>query len=225
MCGRFTLQIPPELIAEIFGLSEIPTYPTRYNIAPSHTAPIAVIRQDASAHNQFSLLQWGLIPSWADETYNSSHTTNARSETVQEKASFRSAIKYRRCIIPSSGFYEWQREGKKSSPYFIHMKDNAPMCFAGVWDHWKTPAGDTIESCSILTTSSNRLIASIHDRMPVILHPAEYNHWLDRTLHDPSQLTRFYQPYPHDLLEMYPVSPSVNNARNDSPDLILPLNH
>ena len=221
MCGRFTSLLAPELLDAIFGVKAASSMQPRYNIAPSQQ--IAVIRQDSEGNNQLFDAHWGLIPSWAKDASIGSHTINARAETIHEKPAFRHAIRYRRCIIPASGFYEWRHEGKKASPLYIRMKDGQPMCFAGIWEHWKPEEGEEIESCSIITTSSNSLIKSIHDRMPVILCPGDFDLWLNRNMHDPEKLKPLYQPYPADLIEMYPVSPLVNSPRNDSPEFIEPL--
>lgn len=222
MCGRFTLQISPELLAEIFGLTEIPTFPARYNIAP--TQQIAIVRSDAN-QNRLDFVKWGLIPSWAKDNTIGNHMINAKSETVHEKPAFHHAIRYRRCLVPSSGFFEWRKEGNSKQPIYIHLKDGTPMVYAGLWESWKTPEGSTLESCSILTTTANTLIEPIHDRMPVILHPQEYGLWLDRDMTDPTRLQKLYQPYPSELLEAFEVSTAVNSPRNDSPDLILPIHH
>lgn len=221
MCGRFTLHIPPELLAEIFGLIEIPTFPARFNIAPSQK--VAVIRQNGDGQNRLDFLRWGLIPSWAEDISIGYKLINARSESVHEKHSFRHAIRYRRCLIPTSGFYEWVQEGKTKKPLYVCMKDGSPMVFAGLWESWKSPEGEVIESCTILTTTSNKLIESLHDRMPVILHSQEYDIWLDREMTDPEKLKHLYKPYPADLMEIYPVSSQVNSPRNDSPDCIKPV--
>ena len=220
MCGRFTLQIPPELLANIFGLIEIPEAPARYNIAPSQK--VAVIRQNGDGQNRLNFMRWGLIPTWAEDMSIGYKLINARSETVHEKHSFRNAIRYRRCLIPTSGFYEWMGEGKAKKPLYIRLKDGSPMVFAGLWESWKSPQKDIVESCTILTTSSNKLIAPIHDRMPVILHPQEYDAWLDREMDDPENLKWLYQPYPFELMEMYPVSHQVNSTNNDGPELTKP---
>jgi putative SOS response-associated peptidase YedK len=220
MCGRFTLHIPPELLAEIFGLVSIPDFQARYNIAPTQKVP--VIRQDAGGQRQLALLHWGLIPSWAKDPSIGNRMINARAETVHEKPAFRNAIKYHRCLIPANGFYEWRQEGKTKTPLYVRLKDETMMCFAGLWEHWKSPEGEIIESFTILTTSSNKLVEPLHDRMPVILHPEEYALWLDRNITNPEKLKHLYQPYPADLMEMFPVSTLVNSPRNDSPDLIIP---
>lgn len=221
MCGRFTLQIPPELLAEIFGLLDIPVFPARYNIAPSQK--IAVIRQNGDGQNRLEFMRWGLIPSWAEDKSIGYKLINARSETVHEKHSFRHAIRYRRCLIPTSGFYEWLQEGKTRKPLYVRMKDSSPMVFAGLWESWKSPEKEVVESCTILTTTSNSLIAPLHERMPVILHPQEYNLWLDRETTDPEKLKPLYQSYPADLMEIWPVSQLVSSPRNDSPDCIKPV--
>ena len=221
MCGRFTLQISPELLAEIFGLSEMPVFPARYNIAP--TQQVAVIRSTADGRNRLDFLRWGLIPSWAKDPSIGSRMINARCETVHEKPAFRHAIKFRRCIVVASGFFEWLQEESRKVPLYVHLKDSSPMCFAGLWDHWKSSEGETIESCTILTTSSNKLIAPLHDRMPVILHREEHRLWLNREVTDPEKLKQLYQAYPADLMEIYPVSPLVNSPRNDLPELIKPI--
>jgi len=168
-------------------------------------------------------MRWGLIPSWAKEMSIGNRMINARCESVHEKPAFRTAIRYRRCIIPANGFFEWKEEGGKKHPLYVRMKDDAIMGFAGVWDHWKHPDGEPLETCSILTTASNRLIQPLHDRMPVILHPEEYGLWLDREVTDPERLKALYQPYPADMMEMYPVSTLANSPRNDSPECIEPL--
>jgi putative SOS response-associated peptidase YedK len=221
VCGRFTLHIPPELLAEIFGLIEIPTFPARYNIAPSQK--VAVLQQNGDGQNRLDFLRWGLIPSWAENISIGYKLINARSETVHEKHSFRHAIRYRRCLVPSSGFFEWLQEGKVKKPLYVRLKDSFPMVFAGLWESWKSPEGEVIVSCTILTTTSNKLIESLHDRMPVILHPQEYGIWLDREMTDPEKLNPLYKPYPAERMEMYPVRDLVNSQRNDTPDLIKPV--
>lgn len=221
MCGRFTLQIPPELLAEIFALLEIPVFPARYNIAPTQQVP--VIRQTGDGLNHFAVMRWGLIPSWAKDPSIGIRMINARCETVAEKPAFRHAVRHQRCIVPATGFYEWRAEGGKKTPHFVCLKDGSPIFFAGLWEHWKSPEGAAVESCTILTTSSNKLIAPLHDRMPVIFHPQAFQLWLDRETTDPEKLKALYHPYPDNLMEMWPVSPLVNSPRNESPELIAPL--
>lgn len=217
MCGRFTLALPPELLAEIIGEIEQPHIQPRYNIAP--TQQVAVIRQEAGGRRHLDYLRWGLIPSWAKES--SSHMINARSETVHEKPAFRQAFRSRRCLIPASGFFEWLQEGARKQPLYIHMRDDSPMIFAGLWETWKSPASEIVESCTILTTSSNSLIRPFHDRMPVILGRSDWDTWLSREATQ-EQLTPLFQAYPSDLLDCYPVSDLVNSPRNDTPECLNP---
>ena len=209
MCGRFTFQIPSELLNEIFDLSGLPALPFRFNIAPTQQVP--VIRRYGDGQNHLDLLHWGLIPSWAQDKSIGSRQINARSETVTEKPSFKQAIRYRRCLVLGSGYYEWKQEVKEKQPWYIRLKDGSPMVFAGLWETWKSAEGEVVESCTILTTAANRLVAPLHDRMPVILSPDEY------------RMKKMFQPYPADLMEMWPVLPMVNKVANDSTDLVLPV--
>lgn len=220
MCGRFTLALPPELIAEVIGGIEQTHIQPRYNIAP--TQQVAVIRQDPSGRRHLAYLRWGLIPPWAKDASVGNHMINARAETVHEKPSFRHAFRSRRCLIPASGFYEWKAEGKNKQPLYIHMNDRGLMIFAGLWESWRSPDNEIVESCTILTTSSNSLIQPLHDRMPVILHRSDWDTWLSPAA-TRDQLAPFFQPFPTDLLAMYPVGTGVNSPRNDSPELIEPL--
>ena len=217
MCGRFTFDIPPELLAAIFGLREIPELTPSYNVAPTQHA--AVVRQ-VSDHNCLVLMQWGLVPPWAKDPAIGSQMINARSETVADKPSFRHAIKYRRCIVPASGFFDWKHEGKAKTPYYFRMKGGHPLGLAGIWEEWKSPDGSLLDTFSLLTTTANRLVAPIHERMPVILAPDDYPTWLNKHITDPDQLKPLYPPFPADLLEAYPVSDRVNSPRNNSPENI-----
>lgn len=220
MCGRFTLAISPELLAEVIGEIEAERIQPRYNIAP--TQQVAVIRQDPGGRRRLDYLRWGLIPPWAKDSSIGNRMINARAETVHEKPAFRHAFHSRRCLIPASGFYEWILEGVKKLPLYIHMKDGGPMIFAGLWESWKPPTGEVIESCTILTTTSNSLIQPFHDRMPVILGRKDWDTWLSReAMRD--QLTPLFQSYPSNLLDWYPVSDLVNNPRNDTPECLIPV--
>ena len=221
MCGRFTIDIPSELLFELFGLAEYPRVTPRYNVAPTQQVP--VIRRYGDGQNHLDFLQWGLIPSWAQEKSIGSRLINARSETVTEKPSFRQAIRYRRCLVLGSGYYEWKQEGNAKLPWYIRLKDGSPMVFAGLWETWKGADGEVVESCTILTTASNRLVEPLHDHMPVILHPDEYRTWLERTTTDPTSLKKMFQPYPADLMETWAVSQKVNSVKNESADLVLPV--
>jgi len=217
MCGRFVADIPADFLKGIFSLIETPRIEPRYNVAP--TQQVAVVRNQGD-QNCLATLKWGLVPSWSKDLSIGSHLINARSETVAEKPSFRHAIKYRRCIVPTSGFYEWDHSGGKKQPYYIQLADHLPMCLAGLWESWTSPDGNELETFAILTTSANKLVESIHERMPVILYPDTFNLWLSHNMHDPEQLQPLYQPYPAAEMTTHKVPDLVNNPCFDSPACI-----
>lgn len=218
MCGRFVTIIPYEELKHIFDLVESPTRSEpRYNVAPTQQVPVV---RSTGEHNELTPMRWGLIPSWSKDASIASHTINARCETVAEKPSFRHAIKYNRCIIPISGFYEWAHSGGTKTPHYIYLSDNIPMSLAGIWEHWKSPEGEELETFSILTTAANSLIQPLHDRMPVILQPSDYALWLSKNVHNPHELTHLYQSFPADKMMLHEVSNLVNNPRFDSPTCI-----
>lgn len=224
MCGRLVIDLSPEMITEIYGIIrkiERELNP-RYNVTPSQTIPI--VREDAEENRELAFVRWGLIPSWAKDIAIGNSLINARSETAAEKPSFRSAFKRRRCIIPAGGFYEWQRQdGKRKQPWYFRMADGSPVSIAGLWEHWQGNDGQVIESCSILTTSANELMAPIHERMPVILNHGDDETWLNPKLTDVAVLQEFCRPCSADILSAYPVSQMVNSPKNDSIDCIAPI--
>jgi len=222
MCGRFTLFAPGESIRELFQLTSAPAIAPRYNIAP--TQPVAAVRQSRdSGQRELTHFNWGLIPRWAKDPSIGSRMINARSETVAEKPSFRVALKYRRCLIPTSGFYEWQRVEGGKQPVFINMADSSPFAIAGLWEHWQSQDGSEIESCTLLTTSPNDLLAPVHNRMPVIVAPENFDMWLDPQLQKSDLLQHLFQPFPPEKMSYYPVSTFVNRPGNDDPRCIEPL--
>ena len=169
------------------------------------------------------MLRWGLIPSWAKEPAIGSRLINARSETIAEKPSFRSAFKNRRCLIPATGFYEWKRQDRIKQPFYIRMRDTHPFAFAGLWEHWEGGEKEVINSCTILTTDPNDLMRDIHNRMPVILSPDNYDMWLDPANTRAAMLQPLLGPYPSDKMEVYPVSIYVNKPQNDDTRCIEPV--
>lgn len=226
MCGRFTLTASPEQLAQIFALPTEPMTVARYNIAP--TQPVGVVRlnpQDKS--REWALLLWGLVPSWAKDPGIGNQLINARSETVTEKPSFRTAFKRRRCLVPASGFYEWQRQEKRKQPYYITLREGNPFAIAGLWEHWEGGDGSVLETCTLLTTEANELVEPLHNRMPVILHPDDYGAWLgsggDDTAQALDQLRHLFHPYPAGEMAAYPVSTYVNNTRNEGSECIAAL--
>ncbi|MDX2239904.1 MAG: SOS response-associated peptidase [Leptolyngbyaceae cyanobacterium bins.302] len=223
MCGRYTQTQSAQAIAGAFQLSTAPPAPPRYNIAPTQLVG-AVVQTQRQPERQFRVLRWGLVPSWAKDPAVGNRLINARSETVAEKPSFRSALRYRRCLLVADGFYEWQREGRKKQPYYFQLEDHQPFGFAGLWEQWESQTtGEVLETCTILTTAANEMLRPIHDRMPVILHPDEYDRWLDPELNQSTQILPLLQPYPAAAMTSYPVSPLVNKATSDRPECIQPL--
>jgi putative SOS response-associated peptidase YedK len=222
MCGRFTLTDPNADLAVQFNLPEIPDMQPRYNIAP--TQPVAAVRIGAeSAVREMILLHWGLIPFWAKDPKIGARMINARSETVAEKPAFRVALRRRRCLVLADGFYEWQKQNGAKQPYYVRLRDGRAFAFAGLWEQWSGPNGEVIESCTLITTRPNELLRPLHNRMPVILDPADYELWLDTEVHQPDVVLPLLQPYPGTDMEAYPVTRWVNSPRNDGPRCIEPL--
>lgn len=221
MCGRFTLTVDPAELRDAFGDASFPTqFSPRFNIAPSQ--PVLAIPNDGAHKADFFM--WGLIPSWAKDPAIGNRLINARAETLAEKPSFRGSFKYKRCLILADGFYEWQKQpGTKTKvPHFIHMKDRRPFAFAGLWDNWTSPDGSQVRSCTIVTTEPNELMAALHNRMPVILQPADYERWLDPAPQTPDNLNPLLKPFPADAMSAYPVSTLVNSPANDRAELVVP---
>ncbi|NET35446.1 MAG: SOS response-associated peptidase [Cyanothece sp. SIO1E1] len=222
MCGRFSQSQSSETIATAFQLSTMPAIAPRYNIAPSQA--ISTIRVTLEQpERQHQLLRWGLIPAWSKDNKIGTRLINARAETIAQKPSFRAAFKQRRCLIIADGFYEWQRLETGKQPFYFQMGDRQPFAFAGLWERWQAPMGEAIESCTILTTAANQLLGAIHNRMPVILQPQDYDVWLDPTINQSEQLQSLLCPYPASAMISYPVSTQVNSPRNDSLDCIQPM--
>lgn len=169
------------------------------------------------------MLRWGLIPSWAKDPRIGNQCINAKAETVAEKPSFRSAFKKRRCLVIATGFYEWQVQAHAKQPMWIGLKSRRPFAFAGLWEQWQPPDGAVIESCTIITTTPNDLMAPIHNRMPVILAPPSYDQWLDPAFQHIEPLNALLRPYPSEELTVCPVSTLVNNPRQDTPECLEPL--
>jgi putative SOS response-associated peptidase YedK len=218
VCGRYRLTAKERWLSEYFSIpAQDLEWAARWNIAP--TDEVATIRQDRhEPKRRFAKMRWGLIPYWAKDASIGAKTINAVSETAAEKSAFRESMRKRRCLIPADGFYEWKQIGpKKGQAYNIGIKDNGLFAFAGLWDRWKGPDGNPIESCTILTTEANSLLKEIHNRMPVILSPADYDVWLDPGVTDPANLTDLLKPFDARLMRAYPVSSTVNSVKNDGP--------
>jgi len=220
MCGRYTLTSAPEAIRALFRFEEQPNFPPRYNIAP--TQPIPIVRL-VNGKRQFALVRWGLLPSWVKDPKAFSLIINARGESVLDKPAFRAAMKYRRCLIPADGFYEWQRGGVRKRPYYVRAKNGRPLAYAGLWETWMGPNGEELETAAIVTTDANATLAPIHERMPVVVPPEAFDLWLNCAHVDAETAAALIQPAPDDLLEAYEISTAVNRVANDDARLIEPL--
>jgi putative SOS response-associated peptidase YedK len=225
MCGRFTLTADINTLQQTFPWLNIPSgMAPRFNIAPSQ--PVAVVANDGL--NQLDFFIWGLIPSWAKDPSIGSRMINARAETLTEKPSFRNAFRRRRCLVLADGFFEWQKIQEsgpriRKQPMYIQLEDGRPFAFAGLWESWNSPDGSQILSCTIITTQPNDFVASIHDRMPVILPDESYNEWLQPGETDTTHLAKLLAPYQASQMLAYPVSTIVNSPANDLPDAIKPV--
>lgn len=222
MCGRFTLNQSASALTEVFHVESIPDLADQYNIAPTQMVA-TVLHNVESNQREFQHLRWGLIPSWAKDPSIGAKLINARAETVAEKPSFRSAFKHRRCLVVADGFYEWQRQQGKKQPFYFRLQDGQPFGFAGLWEKWRSPDQEEIISCTILTTVANELLQPIHERMPVILNPKDYDLWLDPQVQTSEPLHQVLCPYPAPAMTAYPVSTLVNKAQHNSPECIIPL--
>lgn len=218
MCGRFEISALDQILAAFDAEETVEFGPPRYNIAPSQQVPI--VRQNGGRRT-ITLARWGLIPYWAEDASIGNKLINARSETVGSKPAFRDSLARRRCLIPATGFYEWQKSGTRKRPFHIGMKDGSLFAFAGLWSAWTSPAGARVESCAILTTAANDLLKDMHDRMPIILPREAYGQWLAPA--EPSAHSRLLVPFDGSLMRCYEVSSLVNAPKNDSPDCIVPI--
>ncbi|MED1203354.1 SOS response-associated peptidase [Heyndrickxia acidicola] len=221
MCGRFTLHASPEELLEYFNILSMDDLELsyRYNIAPGQDILSIVQGKEG---NRVGLLKWGLVPSWAKDSKIGYNMINARAESIHEKPSFKRLIKRRRCIIAADGFYEWKKEGNQKQPYYIRMKNQRLFGFAGLWDRWEHE-GKVLTTCTIITTTPNKLMESIHDRMPVILTKEAQSIWLNRAVEEEATLQPLLTPYDSEEMEAVPVSTRVNYAKIDSADLIQPI--
>ena len=219
MCGRYELHAHPAAIALAFGLEVPPDLAPRYNIAPMQQVPI--VRVNAHGARELALVRWGLVPRWAKDPAIGAKMINARGETVRDKPAFRTAYRRHRCLVPASGFYEWQaRDGGGKQPMHIAMRDGAPFAFAGVAERWLGPDNEPLDTCAIVTTDANALLRAVHERMPVIVAPADYARWLDPTIADPGDILA---PFDAGAMRYAPVSTRVNSVKFDDATLIEPV--
>jgi putative SOS response-associated peptidase YedK len=222
MCGRISISTPPSHLKDEFQevqrqdvLDDLDT--PRYNIGPTFKLPAI---RSAEGNDEWALLRWGLIPPWAKDEKIGYRTINARAETVAEKPAFRSAYRHRRCLLPVTGFYEWQKTPGGKQPHHIHLKDEELFTLAGLWEEWTSPEGEIVESCTVLTTDANQMLSALHDRMPVIVDRPEHEVWLHGSTDEARHVLR---PFDADRMVAHPVSTYVSNVRNQGPECIEPL--
>ncbi|MFM8799097.1 MAG: SOS response-associated peptidase [Tagaea sp.] len=213
MCGRYSLTTPVEALRRLFGFEgPAPNLQPRWNIAPTQSAP--VIRLGGGGGREIKMLSWGLVPYWAEDAKLQSHMINARGETVAEKPAFKQAFRQRRCLVPADGFYEWQTLGPKTKqPLLFKTADGAPFAFAGLWERWVPPQGEVLETFTIVNTAANEMMAQFHDRVPIVLSPADYAAWLDPAV----DARALIKAPPSDRLTFRRVSTYVNSVKHDDP--------
>jgi putative SOS response-associated peptidase YedK len=228
MCGRYSITTNPEAMRQLFRfLNPTPNVPPHYNAAPTQELP--VVRRDHNGARELVQLRWGLIPAWAKDQKIGYSMINAKAETVAEAPAYRAAFQWRRCLVVADGFYEWRQQGKQKLPYRFTLRDGGLFAFAGLWERWRKPrprsgqgsdaAGDApLETFTIIVTEANDLVRKIHDRMPVIIDPADHDAWLEAA--DTTIPMALLQPYPAEKMQGYPVSPRVNSPKNDDPEVM-----
>ncbi len=212
MCGRYTAHWSAAEFKETFAVQQPLDFTPSYNIAP--TTQVVIVRQQEEAR-EATYARWGLIPSWVKDYKSFKPLFNAKAETVHEKPSFKDSFKRKRCLVPASGFYEW----KDKQPHYIRVLDSSLLAFAGLWSRWSY-GGETIESCTVLTTTPNELMSKLHHRMPVILQAKDYSLWLDDSKSEQEELEHLFTPFPAENMSTHPVAQDVGNVRNNGPNLI-----
>jgi putative SOS response-associated peptidase YedK len=217
MCSRYSLTSTPEELNRVFGADAPHDFPPRYNIAPSQ--PVLIMRINARGQAELALVRWGLIPSWAKDPGQYSMLINARAETAADKPSFRGAMRHRRCLVPTTGYYEWTGARSARRPHLIGMKDTPVFAMAGLWETWLGADGSEIETMAVLTTAANADVAAIHDRMPVIIEPDHYERWLDCSSGRENEVLDLLTPLPRGRITVTPVNPKLNDPRAEGPDL------
>ncbi len=240
MCARYTLRLASETVKAFFDLEELEELAPRYNIAPTQDVP--AVTESREGDRRLRNLRWGLIPTWAKSPAAGATMINARAESLKDRPAFRVAFEKRRCLIPADGFFEWQsikdetEQGSlfdapptktvnkvRKQPYHFTLREGGAFAFAGVWDRWSDQSGNIVDSCCIITTVPNSLLSRVHDRMPVILDPADYGLWLDRHVKDPRELLHLLLPYPAEKMKATAVNSIVGNSRIDTPECIEPV--
>lgn len=217
MCSRYSLTSPPEAVRQLFDLGEVEAFPPRYNIAP--TEPVSIVRRDPKGANALRLVRWGLIPPWVKDPRQFTTLINARSESAAEKPSFRGALRHRRCLVPASGFYEWSGPRGAKQPHLVKLADAELFALAGLWETWLGADGSELETMAILTTVANADMEPIHDRMPVIVAPQDFDHWLDCRGGSATPIEDIMRPLPPGRLVITAVSRKVDKPGVEGPEL------
>lgn len=221
MCSRYSLTSPPEAVRAYFGYRDTPNFPARFNIAP--TQPVAVVVRDKEGLRGFRLMRWGLLPPFVKDPKRFPTLINARAEDAREKPSFRNAMRYRRCLVPADGFYEWTGPKGKRRPFLLRPRDPPLIAFAGLYERWRDGTGDEIDTVAILTCPANRIIAPLHDRMPVVLAHQDFDAWLDVKGTASEAALALLRPAPDDLFEAIEMHPKINDSKRDEPGIQEPL--
>jgi putative SOS response-associated peptidase YedK len=223
MCGRYVLKRKDlEALLAQLGVNDPRDFVSRYNIAPTTVVPAIRVKAETSVREIVDL-QWGLVPFWAKDAAGGARLANARAEGIAGKPSFRAAFRQRRCLVPASGFYEWQTLGRQKFPWLFQRRDESPLLLAGLWEHWRGANGTVLETCALITTTANSVVGAIHDRMPVILQDAALDTWLDPAVDHAAALDPLLTPLPGELMKSTPVSPRMNSVRHEGPDCIEPV--
>jgi putative SOS response-associated peptidase YedK len=220
MCGRFVITSPPEALRQIFGYSDRPNFPPRFNISPTQPVPVIIIE---NGNRHFRLMRWGLLPAWVKDPREFALLINARAETVREKPAFKNAIKRRRCLIPADGYYEWQASGLRKRPCFIHRRDGAPIGLAGLAETWIGPNGEELDTVAIVTAPASADLAVLHHRVPVTIAPDDFERWLDCGAQDVDAVMSLLRAPDEGEFVWHEVSTRVNHVANDDAQLILPI--
>ncbi|MGH6736385.1 MAG: SOS response-associated peptidase [Methyloceanibacter sp.] len=221
MCSRYNLTTPPEAVRAYFGYADTPNFPARYNIAP--TQPIPVVCRDREGGRRFRLMRWGLLPRFVKDPKKFPTLINARSEEALVKPSFRNAMRWRRCLVPADGFYEWTGPKGKRRPFLLRPREPGLIAFAGLYERWRDPEGGEVDTVAILTCPANRTVAALHDRMPVVLPPEQFEAWLDVNDVKPEDAAALLAPAPDNLFEAIELHPKINDSRKDEPGIQEPL--
>jgi len=217
MCSRYSLTSPPEAVRSYFGVCSDDVFPPRYNIAP--TQPVHIVRSGLGGTRELVLVRWGLIPSWVRDPVAFSTLINARAETLADKPSFRGAIRHKRCLVPTTGFYEWTGKAGAKQPHLIRARTGGLFAMAGLYEQWMGPDGSEIDTMAIITVPANACVSDVHDRMPAILGPDTFADWLDCRTGEAGTALKLLQAAPPEFLEIVEVSRRLNNPRNDGPEV------